>query len=97
MAAVAYYMLQRAILAREGHQSLLASALGRDRKGKLSPVLYLVAIPLAFVTPWISTVIYAFVALLWLIPDRRIERAMEDTERRHQIDTMDNSGSKKPG
>lgn len=77
MAAIAYYILQRAILAREGHDSLLASALGRDWKGKLSPVLYLSAIILAFVSSWIASALYVFAALLWLIPDRRIERQLE--------------------
>ena len=81
MAAVAYYILQRAIIAHEGRESLLASAIGGDWKGKLSPVLYLAAIPLAFVSPWIASGLYAFVALLWLIPDRRIERALKKHER----------------
>ncbi len=80
MAAIAYYILQRAILVHEGPDSPLASALGRDWKGKLSPVLYLAAIPLAFVSPWIASGLYAFVALLWLIPDRRIERKFEGRE-----------------
>ena len=78
MAAIAYYVLQRAIVAHEGRDSLLASALGRDWKGKLSMLLYLAAIPLAFVSPWIADGLYTFVALLWLIPDRRIERAFEN-------------------
>jgi len=76
MAALAYYVLQRAIIAQQGRDSLLAQAIGCDWKGKLSPVIYLAAIPLAFVSPWIAIALYAFVALLWLIPDRRIERAL---------------------
>jgi uncharacterized membrane protein len=76
MAAIAYYILQRAIIARQGPQSVLAAAIGRDWKGKLSPVLYFSAIPLAFVQPWISSGIYAAVALIWLIPDQRIERML---------------------
>ena len=76
-AAVAYYILQSAILAREGRNSVLGLALGGDWKGKLSPVIYLAAIPLAFVNPWIANGLYAAVALLWLIPDRRIERALQ--------------------
>ena len=80
MAGIAYYVLQRAILVREGPDSLLASALGRDWKGKLSPAVYVVAIPLAFVSPWIASGLYTFVALLWLIPDRRIERVLERRE-----------------
>ena len=82
-AAIAYYVLQRSILVHEGPRSLLASALGRDWKGKLSPVIYLAAIPLALLSPWISNGLYAFVALLWLIPDRRIERALQEA-RSHQ-------------
>ena len=77
MAAIAYYILQRAIIVQQGRDSLLASAIGRDWKGKFSPVLYLLAIPLAFVSPWIASGLYVFVALLWLIPDRRIERVLE--------------------
>ncbi len=77
MAAVAYYVLQRTIIAREGHQSLLKAAIGPDWKGKLSPVLYLSAIPLAFVNPWIANGIYVFVALIWVIPDQRIERVLK--------------------
>jgi uncharacterized membrane protein len=77
MAALAYYILQRAIIAKQGRESLLAAAIGRDWKGKLSPVLYLSAIPLSFVGPWIGHAIYVFVALMWLVPDPRIERALE--------------------
>ena len=76
MAAVAYYILQRCIIAHQGRDSLLAAAIGGDWKGKLSPVLYFLAIPLAFVSPWIASGLYVFVALLWLIPDRRIERTL---------------------
>jgi uncharacterized membrane protein len=76
MAAIAYYILQRRIIAHQGHDSLLAAAIGGDWKGKLSPVLYFLAIPLAFVNPWIASGLYVFVALLWLIPDRRIERTL---------------------
>jgi uncharacterized membrane protein len=75
-AAIAYYILQRVIIAHQGRDSLLAAAVGSDWKGKLSPVLYLLAVPLAFVNPFIASGIYGFVALLWLIPDRRIERAL---------------------
>ncbi len=77
MAALAYYILQRAIIVQQGRDSLLASAIGRDWKGKLSPALYLTAIPLAFVSPWLASGLYVFVALLWFIPDRRIERVLE--------------------
>ena len=80
MAAIAYYILQRTIIAREGRDSLLAQAIGKDRKGKLSPLLYLAAIPLAFVSSWIAAGLYVFVALLWFIPDPRIEREIEKRE-----------------
>jgi uncharacterized membrane protein len=76
MAAIAYYILQWAIIAHQGPNSLLASALGSDWKGKTSPLIYLVAIPLAFLNPWIASGLYALVALLWLVPDRRIERVL---------------------
>ena len=80
LAAIAYYILQSAILSSEGRASVLAAALGRDWKGKLSPVIYLAAVPLAFVSPWIANGLYASVALLWLVPDRRIERALRTYE-----------------
>ncbi len=80
MAAIAYYVLQRTIIAKGGRDSLLAQAIGKDRKGKLSPLLYVAAIPLAFVSSWIAAGLYVFVALLWLIPDPRIEREIEKRE-----------------
>jgi uncharacterized membrane protein len=80
MAAVAYYILERAIIAKQGRDSLLAQAVGGDWKGKLSPVLYFAAIPVAFVSPWIASGVYVFVALLWLIPDPRIERKLKKRE-----------------
>jgi len=76
MPAIAYYLLQKTILRKQGPNSTLAKALGRDMKGKISPLLYLAAVFLAFVNPIISGAIYVFVALMWLIPDRRIERAL---------------------
>lgn len=76
MAAIAYFVLERTIIAQQGEGSVLAAALGRDWKGKVSPACYLAAIPLAFVNPWISCGLYVFVALLWIIPDRRIERVL---------------------
>jgi len=80
MAAIAYYILQCAIIAKHGRDSLLAEAIGRDWKGKLSPVLCLAAIPLSFASPLIANGVFVFVALMWLIPDRRIERALEKHE-----------------
>jgi len=81
MAGLAYYILQRSIIAKQGRESLLAAAIGRDWKGKLSPVLYISAIPLSFVDPWIGHAVYVSVALMWLVPDPRIERALE---KRHE-------------
>ena len=74
--AIAYYILQYAIIAGEGHGSVLALALGRDIKGKLSPLLYTVSVGAAFIKPFLSDVIFALVALIWLVPDRRIERRL---------------------
>ncbi len=76
MAAVAYYVLERAIIAAQGKDSLLQRAVGRDLKGKASPALYLVAIPLAWLLPLLANAIFVGVALLWLVPDERIERAL---------------------
>jgi uncharacterized membrane protein len=81
MAGVAYFILQRAIIAQQGRHSLLASAVGRDIKGRSSVVIYFAAIPLAFVSPWISNALYICVALMWLIPDRRIERVLAQREK----------------
>ena len=80
MAAIAYFILQRRIIASQGSNSLLATAIGKDWKGKLSPVLYLAAIPLAFMSSWISDGLFIFVALMWLVPDRRIERVLAKRE-----------------
>ncbi|MCI0707393.1 MAG: TMEM175 family protein [Ignavibacteriae bacterium] len=76
MAAMAYYILQRTIIAGQGENSLLARAVGNDLKGKASPILYAAGILLAFVNHWIANGIYVFVALMWLIPDKRIERTL---------------------
>jgi uncharacterized membrane protein len=81
MAAIAYLILQRRIIAAQGPNSVLATAVGRDWKGKVSPVLYASAIPLAFVSPWISNGIFVLVALIWFIPDRRIERVVVKHEK----------------
>ena len=76
MASIAFYILQRAIISQQGHDSLLAEAIGSDWKGKLSLVLYIASIPLAFVSPWIANGLFILLASLWFIPDRRIERAI---------------------
>jgi uncharacterized membrane protein len=77
LAGCAYYVLSRVLVARHGKDSALAHAVGRDEKGKVSVLLYAAAIPLAFVDPRISCAIYVAVAILWLVPDRRIEKALE--------------------
>jgi uncharacterized membrane protein len=74
LAGIAYLLLQRAILAQEGPDSTLALAVGRDRKGKISPVIYAIAIAVAFLRPWMAAALYVVGALMWLVPDRRIER-----------------------
>jgi uncharacterized membrane protein len=76
MAAIAYWLLQQLIIASQGPDSILGKAVGRDWKGKLSPLLYVVAIPLAFWSQWIALSIYVLVALMWLVPDRRIEHTL---------------------
>jgi uncharacterized membrane protein len=78
MAAVSYYILQGRILRLDGPDSVLAKAVGKDIKGRISPVLYLLAIPLAYVTPWIAGALYVTVALMWIVPDRRIEAVAPD-------------------
>ncbi len=77
MAALAYYVLQSRIITIQGEGSLLARAIGRDLKGKVSPVLYVIAIPAAFINQWIAGALYVTVALIWLVPDRRIERVLD--------------------
>ena len=76
-AAVSYNVLAHTLIAVNGHDSKLARALGRDRKGKLSMALYVVAIGVAFLWPWLSIAIYIFVAIIWLIPDTRIESLLK--------------------
>src|SRR5215212_6711226 len=85
-AAVAYYGLQMTIIRDQGPTSRLARAVGQDRKGKLSPLLYLAAIGLSFVNRWFAVAIYVAAALLWLIPDRRVERIMAAASGEEQAD-----------
>jgi uncharacterized membrane protein len=80
MSAIAYFILQNAIVAKQGRDSLLANALGSDLKGKLSIVFYVLGIGLAFVNQWLSDIVYVFVAIMWLIPDRRIESMLLQSE-----------------
>ena len=77
MAAISYSLLQWAIVASNGRSSTLAVAVGSDLKGKLSIAGYVVAIPLAFVSPWIAVVLYVAIALMWFVPDRRIETILK--------------------
>ena len=81
MAAIAYLILQRSIVALQGKDSVLARALGSRWKEKISPACYVAAIAFAFITPWISNALYVFVALLWIIPDRRIERLVTASQK----------------
>jgi uncharacterized membrane protein len=74
---VSYLILQNAVVAHQGPNSKIAAALGKDFKGPLSALLYVAAIPLAFVREWISDIIYALVSLMWLVPDRRIESKLD--------------------
>jgi uncharacterized membrane protein len=76
MCAIAFYVMERVIVAAQGEGSPLKKAIGRDLKGKLSPFLYLSGVALAFYAPAISYALYAFVALMWLVPDRRVENAV---------------------
>jgi uncharacterized membrane protein len=84
MASVAYAILQGAFVSDQGGDSIVSAATGNDLKGKLSSVSYFAAICLSFVVPWVACAIYVFVALIWLIPDRRIERVLaESKEEKH--------------
>src|SRR5437868_12316951 len=75
-AAIAYFILARSLLSIHAPDSVLATALGADFKGKISMVIYLFAIPLAFVRPWLACSLYVLVAVMWLVPDRRIEKTI---------------------
>jgi uncharacterized membrane protein len=75
-AAVAYFILAHTLMSLHGRESALAKAFGRDLKGKISPVIYSAAIPLAFFRPWLSCALYVLVTAMWLVPDRRIERTL---------------------
>ena len=80
MASIAYLILQQLIIASQGTDSLLKKAVGSDWKGKVSAAIYLIAIPTAFLEPWMSQSLYVTVALMWLVPDRRIEHALAGKE-----------------
>ncbi|NJD33164.1 MAG: DUF1211 domain-containing protein [Gammaproteobacteria bacterium] len=81
MAAVAYWILQRAIISADGKDALLARAIGKDFKGNASVLIYAAAIPFAFVSQSVSQLCYVAVALMWLVPDRRIERVLKEHDR----------------
>lgn len=78
LAALAYYILQTTIVSAQGPGSRLKDAIGRDVKGKISPIVYLVAVSLAVVDRWVSLALYVLVALMWFVPDKRLERAIDD-------------------
>jgi uncharacterized membrane protein len=78
LAACAYFILAQSLIAHHGGDSVIAKALGRDLKGKISVMIYAAAIPLSFVRSWMACSLYVLVAVLWLVPDRRIERALAD-------------------
>ena len=80
MAACAYFILQHAIISSEGEKSLLKAAVGQDRKGKASLVLYIIAVISAFLLTWVAHLIYIAVAIMWLIPDQRIENTFQESE-----------------
>ncbi len=80
MAAIAYFILQNRILAEQGKDSVLSKAVGKDYKGKASPILYVLGIVFAFYLPWVSLGLYIVVALMWLIPDKRIEIIFKEKE-----------------
>lgn len=80
MAAVAYYLLQRCLISVEGRDSVLRRAVGADWKGKSSPLIYMAAIGLSFAASWVALGLYVLVAGLWLVPDRRIERVINDAD-----------------
>jgi uncharacterized membrane protein len=79
-AAISYYILQLTIIRSEGEQSRLKQAIGRDAKGKLSPVLYVAGIAISIVAPLLGLAVYTVVAVMWLVPDRRMERLLEASE-----------------
>jgi uncharacterized membrane protein len=78
LAGLAYYILSQILVAHHGVNSVIAKAIGKDKKGIISAVLYLIAIPLAFINSWASIAIYIFVAIMWLIPDKRIEKVINN-------------------
>lgn len=80
MCAIAYWILQRAIMSEHGNESALAKAVGRDIKGKISPVIYAIAIISTPFHEWLAEALYVLVAMMWLVPDRRIEKVLHEPE-----------------
>jgi uncharacterized membrane protein len=80
MAAISYFILQQCIIAADGPDSVLKQAIGSDWKGKASPILYVIAIISAFWIHWVAQIIFVFIALIWLVPDKRIERLINRPE-----------------
>lgn len=78
LASIAYFILSRRLISLHGRDSTLATAVGRDFKGLVSTALYVLAIPLAFVSPWLAGALYVAVAIIWLVPDRRIEKRLTE-------------------
>ncbi|HET7566128.1 MAG TPA: TMEM175 family protein [Gemmatimonadaceae bacterium] len=87
LAGLAYWILQSVIVASQGRESMLATAIGHDVKGKVSLLIYAVAIPAAFIRPWIADLLYVAVAITWLVPDRRIERVVATHTAERRADT----------
>jgi len=85
MPAIAYYVLQQTLIASQGPHSRLHAAIGRDYKGKISPLLYASSIGLAFVRPWLADAIFVLVALIWLVPDPRIEARLAHSGERQGV------------
>jgi uncharacterized membrane protein len=97
MAAIAYWILQQLIIASQGSESVLKKAIGRDWKGKLSPILYATAIPIAFVSRWVSLGLYVFVALVWLVLDKRIENALSQKQAEPHSESPEAANEGEPG
>jgi uncharacterized membrane protein len=91
MCGVAYYILAHVLMCHHGQDSALAQALGKDHKGKISLVMYAIAMPLAFFYAWMAMLIYVAVALLWLVPDRRLEKVLRETHETHETHEADSS------
>jgi uncharacterized membrane protein len=88
MAAIAYYLLQQAIIRSQGQNSILKVAIGRDWKGKLSPALYVIAIAATLHSSWMAQTVLVLAALIWLIPDRRIERHLGRSQPGSSLDSQ---------